>query len=177
MAKIKSGTPDSYFSYFYSLNIYNEQFFKLLARLLYSFSISWIDDVDQSVSVSKVITPVLTQGLLSPDVPYIQLKLLVSQVLDVEALCGSNCANVLNKMMATSFESVLRMVVLPALSKPSTKILSYYFFFFFRFRRIPIKPPPCVLLISFKLVLNFINQSTLLNSMKELLWFYYFFFL
>lgn len=71
----------------------------------------------------------------------------MSQVLDVESLGGSDSANVLTHRKGTSLDSALRMVVLPALSKPKTKILSSYFFFFFKFLSIPISPPPCVLLI------------------------------
>lgn len=44
--------------------------------------------------------------------------------------------------MGTSLASDLRMVVLPALSRPSTRIFSSYFLFLRRLRNMPIKPPP-----------------------------------
>ncbi len=68
----------------------------------------------------------------------------MGKVLDVEALGGGDGWDILIDMIVTSLESDLRMVVLPALSKPSTKIRSYYFLFLRRLRRMPISPPAWV---------------------------------
>lgn len=87
------------------------------------------------------------EGLLSSDVPNIQLEFVVGKILNVEALCRRDGADVLNNKSDTSLERAFKMVVLPALSSPKTKMRSYYFFFFFKFLKMPIKPPPCVLLI------------------------------
>ena len=65
----------------------------------------------------------------------------MGEVLDIEALGGSDGGDVLISMGKTSLESDLRMVVLPELSSPSTRMRSYYFLFFRRLRRMPIRPP------------------------------------
>ena len=95
MAKMSRGTPASYFSYFYSKIVYNQQFLELLTSLFHSLGIGGVDDVYEGVGVGKVIAPVLSQGFLSSDVPYVKLKLFVGQVLDVEPLSRSDCADVL----------------------------------------------------------------------------------
>ena len=66
------------------------------------------------------------------------------EVLDVEALRGRDGGDVLGERRATSLESDLRMVVLPELSSPSTRMRSYSFLFLRRLRRMPISPPACV---------------------------------
>lgn len=68
----------------------------------------------------------------------------MGKVLDVEALSGSDGRDVLNYPRATSLERDFRMVVLPALSSPKTKIRSYYFLVLRKLRRMPISPPACV---------------------------------
>ena len=75
---------------------YHQQFFQLLPGLLDSFRICGVDDVDQSISVCEVVSPVFSERLLSSYVPYVELKLVMGQVFDVEALSGRNCADVLS---------------------------------------------------------------------------------
>ena len=81
---------------------------------------------------------------MTSDIPNVKLELLVGQVLDVEALCGGNGRDVLIRIDLTSLESDLRMVVLPALSRPRTRILNSSFLFLRRLRRMPIRPPAWV---------------------------------
>lgn len=79
---------------------------------------------------------------MSSDIPDIELEFIVSKVLDIEALGGSDGADVLNRNDDTSLDRDLRMVVFPALSRPSTRILSSSFLFLRKFLRIPMSPPP-----------------------------------
>lgn len=65
----------------------------------------------------------------------------MGQVFNVEALGGGDGRDVLPGCGSTSFESDLRIVVLPALSRPSTRILSSSFLFLRRLRRMPMSPP------------------------------------
>lgn len=78
----------------------------------------------------------------------------MSEVLDVEALGGSDGGDVLDGGRSTSLERDLRMVVLPALSSPRTRMRSSYFLFFRRLRSIPINPPAWLLMINLKFMLN-----------------------
>ena len=73
----------------------------------------------------------------------------MGEILDIEALGGCDGGDVLNNMGVTSLERDFKMVVLPALSSPRTKIRSYYFLFFRKLRRMPIKPPACVDIFKF----------------------------
>ena len=100
-----------------------------------------VDDVDEGVSVGEVVAPVLAQGLLAADGPDVEVELVIREVLDVEALRGRDGGDVLGERRATSLESDLRMVVLPELSSPSTRMRSYSFLFLRRLRRMPIRPP------------------------------------
>ena len=65
----------------------------------------------------------------------------MGEVLDVEALRRGDGGDVLLRERGTSLERDLRIVVLPALSRPSTSMRSYYFLFLRRFRSMPISPP------------------------------------
>ena len=79
---------------------------------------------------------------MSSNIPDIEFELIMGKVLDIESLGGGDGADILDQISCTSLESDLRMVVLPALSSPSTRILSYSFLFLRRFLRMPISPPP-----------------------------------
>lgn len=74
----------------------------------------------------------------------------MSQVFDIKALGGGDCGDILIERGDTSLERDFKMVVLPALSRPKTKILSSYFLFFLRLRRIPMRPPAWVDISGFK---------------------------
>jgi hypothetical protein len=78
---------------------------------------------------------------LSSDIPDVEFELVVGKVFDIEPLGRSDGRDVLDEVVGTSLERDLRIVVLPALSRPNTSILSYYFLFLRRLRRIPISPP------------------------------------
>ena len=65
----------------------------------------------------------------------------MSEVFYVETLGRGDGVDGLNGSMRTSFERDFRIVVLPALSRPSTRMRSYSFFFLRKLRRIPISPP------------------------------------
>jgi hypothetical protein len=65
----------------------------------------------------------------------------MGEILDVEALGGGNSGDILYVGGFTSLESDLRIVVLPALSSPRTRIRNYYFLFLRRLRKIPMSPP------------------------------------
>lgn len=78
---------------------------------------------------------------MSSDVPDIEFELLMGEVFDVESLSGGDGGDVLIEGGSTSLDRDLRMVVLPALSRPRTKILSSSFLFFLRFLKIPMSPP------------------------------------
>lgn len=78
------------------IKLYDQKFFELFSCFFDSFGIGGIDDVNQGVSVREVVAPILTEGLLSSDVPYVQLEFIVGQVLDIEALGGGDCADVLD---------------------------------------------------------------------------------
>lgn len=66
----------------------------------------------------------------------------MGEVLDVEALRGGDGGDVLGETEGTSFDKALRIVVLPALSRPSTRIRRSSFLLLRRLRRIPIRPLP-----------------------------------
>lgn len=66
----------------------------------------------------------------------------MSEVLNIESLGRSYSADILHDGGITSLDRDLRIVVLPALSSPRTRILNYSFLFFRRFLRMPISPPP-----------------------------------
>ncbi len=123
---------------------YLQQLLQLLPCLLDPLGVGRVDHVYERIGVGEVVSPVLAEGLLSSDIPHVELELVVSEVLDVESLGGSDGGDVLRGGRSTSLESDFRMVVLPALSSPSTKMRSYYFLFFRRLRRMPISPPACV---------------------------------
>ena len=55
-----------------------QQFLQLHASLLHSLRIRRINHIDQSISVGKVVAPVLTQSFLSSDIPDIQFKFIMS---------------------------------------------------------------------------------------------------
>ena len=65
----------------------------------------------------------------------------MGEILDIESLCRCDGGDVLDVLRVTSLERDFKIVVLPALSSPSTKILSSSFLFFLRFRKMPIRPP------------------------------------
>lgn len=81
---------------------------------------------------------------MSSDIPDVEFELVMGEVFDVEALGGGDGGDVLSGKGCTSLESDLRMVVLPALSSPRTRILSSSFLFLRRFLRMPMSPPACV---------------------------------
>lgn len=128
---------------------YNKQLVQFLPRLLHPLGICGVDDIDQRIGIVEVVGPVLPQCLLAPDIPDVELEFIVGEVLDVEALSRGDSGDVLNETEATSFDKALRIVVLPALSKPKTKIRRSSFLLFRRFRRIPIRPLPWLLIIEF----------------------------
>jgi hypothetical protein len=74
---------------------YHQEFFKLFTCLLDSFGIGGVDNVDEGVGVGKVVAPILTKGFLSSDVPYVEFELVMGEVFDVEALGGSDGADIL----------------------------------------------------------------------------------
>ena len=86
---------------------------------------------------------------MSSDIPNIELELVVGEILDIEALGRCDGGDILNNIQVTSLERDFKIVVLPALSSPRTKIRSYYFLFFRKLRRMPIKPPACVDIFKF----------------------------
>ena len=123
---------------------YAKKFLKFLSCLLDPLGVCGIDDVDQRVGIGEVVAPVFPEGLLSSDIPDVQFEFIVGEVLDVEALGGSDGRYVLDDLSCTSFDSAFRIVVLPALSRPRTRIRSSSFLFLRRLRRIPMRPPACV---------------------------------
>lgn len=126
-----------------------------------SLRVCRINHINQGISIGEIVTPVLSQRLLASDVPYIQLEFIVSQIFDVESLGGRDGRDILFGIMYTSLERALRIVVLPALSRPSTKILSYYFLFLRRLRKIPMSPPPwVVMLLIIRLLHNLLWYSS-----------------
>ena len=81
---------------------------------------------------------------MTSDIPDVEFELIVGEVFDVEALSGSDGGDVLICIRCTSLERDLRIVVLPALSRPRTRILNSSFLFLRRFRRMPMRPPAWV---------------------------------
>ena len=65
----------------------------------------------------------------------------MSEVFYVKTLGGGDGVDGLNGSMRTSFERDFRIVVFPALSRPSTRMRSYAILFLRKLRRIPISPP------------------------------------
>ena len=123
----------------------DKEFLQCKACLFNSVGICGINDIDQGICIIDVVDPVLPQCMLPSDVPEVEFEPLVDEVFDVEALGWSDGVDVLTLLMEnTSLERDLRMVVFPALSRPRTKIRSYYFLVLRIFWRIPIRPPlPC----------------------------------
>ena len=78
---------------------------------------------------------------MASDVPDVEFEFVVGEVFDVKTLGWGDCVNGLSGSMRTSLERDLRMVVLPALSRPRTRMRSSSFLFLRRLRRIPMSPP------------------------------------
>lgn len=123
---------------------YAKKFLKFLSGFLDSLGIGGIDDVDKCIGIGKVVAPVFSEGFLSSDIPDVQFEFIMGEVLDVEALGGCDGGYVLDGLSCTSFDSAFRIVVLPALSRPRTRMRSSSFLFLRRLRRIPMRPPACV---------------------------------
>jgi hypothetical protein len=96
LAKINRGTPASSFSYVKSI-AYSQEFLELLARLLDPLGVGGVDNVDEGVVLFEVVGPVLAQGLLSSDIPHVQLELVVAQVFNVEALRWGDRRDILHR--------------------------------------------------------------------------------
>ena len=118
-----------------------EKFVEFFSGFLDALGVGGVDNVDEGIGVGEVVAPVLTEGLLTSDIPDVEFELVVGQVFDVESLGGGDGVDGLTAGMSTSLDSDLRMVVLPALSRPSTRIRSYSFLFLRKLRRMPISPP------------------------------------
>jgi hypothetical protein len=126
-----------------------QQLLEFLSSFLHSLGISRVNNVNEGISIGEVISPILTKSLLPSNIPNVKLELIMGEVLNIEALSGGDGRYILNYIWTTSLERDFRMVVLPALSSPRTKIRSYYFLFFRRLRRMPINPPACVDIFKF----------------------------
>ena len=119
--------------------------------LLYSIGVCGVNHINQSVVSVYVVGPILPKRLLSSDIPEVELDLIVTKVLDVESLRGSDIGDILHRKETTSLERVLRMVVFPALSRPRTRILTSSALFFLRFLRMLMSPPCVAILVKFQL--------------------------
>jgi hypothetical protein len=64
----------------------HKQSLQLLPSLLDSLGVGGVDHVDQGISIREVVSPILSEGFLSSDVPHVELELIVREVLDIEAL-------------------------------------------------------------------------------------------
>lgn len=60
---------------------------QLVFRFINSFSVLAVNDEDETLSASVVVTPQRPDFVLSTDIPYIKLDILVCDGLDVEADC------------------------------------------------------------------------------------------
>lgn len=77
--------PNPFPEYSYT---YQQQFLKFLSCLLDPLRIGRIYDIDQGIGVREVIPPILSQRLLSSDVPHVEFEPIMGKVLDIEALSG-----------------------------------------------------------------------------------------
>ena len=57
---------------------------KLLFRLVYPFTVLTVDNEDETLSTGVVVPPERTNLVLSSDIPYVELDILVRDRLDVE---------------------------------------------------------------------------------------------
>lgn len=121
---------------------YNQQLVQFLPRLPHPLGIGRVNHVDQGIGIVKIVRPVLPQRFLPSDVPHVQLELIVGEVFNVESLSGSDGRDILNETDATSLDKAFKIVVLPALSRPKTRIRRSSFLLLRRFRRMPIRPLP-----------------------------------
>ena len=60
---------------------------KLLFRLVYPFTVLAVDNEDETLSTGVVVPPERTNLVLSSDIPYVELDILVRDRLDVETDC------------------------------------------------------------------------------------------
>lgn len=60
---------------------------QLVFRFVNSFSVLAVDDEDETLGACVVMTPQRSDFVLSADVPYVELDILVCDGLDVEADC------------------------------------------------------------------------------------------
>ena len=60
---------------------------KLLFRLVYPFTVLTVDNEDETLSTGVVVPPERTNLVLSSDIPYVELDILVRDRLDVETNC------------------------------------------------------------------------------------------
>ena len=102
---------------------YQEKFLQLGSCLFDPFNVSWVNHINQSISIRNVVLPEFSKCLLTSNIPNIQLQTFMTEIFDVEALSWCDCWYILSHVIKTSLESVLMMVVLPALSKPRTRTL------------------------------------------------------
>lgn len=56
------------------------------SHLIHTPPVSAVDNVNERVSLVEVVAPVRPNGLLPPDIPNVQLEVLVHEALDIEAL-------------------------------------------------------------------------------------------
>ena len=77
----------------------------------------------------------------------------MGEIFYVESVSGRYGRYVLSDKRYTSFESDLRMVVLPELSNPKTNILTSSFFVFLRLFKMPPMPLSCVFMPKYKSIL------------------------
>lgn len=80
---------------------YLQKFFEFFSCLFDPLGICRVNDVDEGVGVGEVVAPVLSESLLAADVPDVELEFIMSKVLDVEALGGSDGGDVLNTLFGT----------------------------------------------------------------------------
>lgn len=74
---------------------YDKKLFKFCTCLLDSFSVCRVNNINQCISVGKVVAPIFSERFLSSDIPNVELELIMGKVLDVEALSWCNGANIL----------------------------------------------------------------------------------
>ena len=58
-----------------------------MLRLVYSFTVLTVDNEDETLSTGVVVPPERTNLVLSSDIPYVELDILVRDRLDVETDC------------------------------------------------------------------------------------------
>ena len=66
----------------------SEHLVELLAILLNSLSIVRVDDIDETLGVSVVVSPKKSDLVLTADIPHVEGDVFVLDSLDVEADCG-----------------------------------------------------------------------------------------